>query len=195
VTPGAAELVERLRARGVELVPAGDRLRFRPADALSPEELDALRAHKSEVMALLTPPWQPPALDPLTVEEVLGPDPDPRALELVQHEVAAAVGQLRFAMRAGPLPGVVQTVYSRPLADWLPADSLAGLLREEVRWNALAALRRARDHLRLRVTRRTDSTYQSNQGDMPVASRPPWRDWTVRTSRMRVVQFRPYGGS
>ena len=33
----AAALVADLRARGVELVPAGDRLRFRPASAVPPE--------------------------------------------------------------------------------------------------------------------------------------------------------------
>ena len=50
-----AALVDRLRALGVELVPVGDRLRFRPADALTPEDLEALRQHKYEVIAFLTP--------------------------------------------------------------------------------------------------------------------------------------------
>lgn len=56
VTPTVVDLLDRLRARGVELVAAGDRLRFRPADALTADELEALRRHKAEVLALLTAP-------------------------------------------------------------------------------------------------------------------------------------------
>jgi TubC N-terminal docking domain len=51
----ALELVETLRARGVELVPAGDRLRFRPGEAVTAEERAALRLHKPEVLRLLAP--------------------------------------------------------------------------------------------------------------------------------------------
>jgi hypothetical protein len=57
----AASLVARLRARGIELVPAGDRLRYRPVDALTPDELAALRELKADVLALLAaPPSSPP---------------------------------------------------------------------------------------------------------------------------------------
>jgi hypothetical protein len=42
----AVELVSALRARGVELVAAGDRLRFRPSEAVTSEEREALRCHK-----------------------------------------------------------------------------------------------------------------------------------------------------
>src|SRR6185503_10643717 len=41
--------------RGVELVPVGDRLRFRPASAVPPELRERLRVHKAEVLALLAP--------------------------------------------------------------------------------------------------------------------------------------------
>jgi hypothetical protein len=50
----AVELLATLRARGVVVEPRGDRLRVRPASVVAPEELDALRRHKAELLALLT---------------------------------------------------------------------------------------------------------------------------------------------
>jgi TubC N-terminal docking domain len=52
----ALDLVERLRARGVALERDGHALVIRPADAVSPEEVAALRCHKAEVLQLLTVP-------------------------------------------------------------------------------------------------------------------------------------------
>src|SRR5262249_44739730 len=49
----AAELLGALRARGVELVAAGDRLRFRPVAAVTLDELAALRVQKAAVLSLL----------------------------------------------------------------------------------------------------------------------------------------------
>ena len=49
----AIEIVDRLQVLGVELVAAGDTLRYRPAQALSSEDLAVLRRHKSEVLARL----------------------------------------------------------------------------------------------------------------------------------------------
>jgi hypothetical protein len=55
------ELVATLQARGVMLRPDGDRLHVRPVEALTPEELAALREHKADVLALLAaPPSSPP---------------------------------------------------------------------------------------------------------------------------------------
>jgi hypothetical protein len=48
-----AELLETLRTRGVEFTAAGDRLRFRPAAAVTPDELAALRAHKAALLRVL----------------------------------------------------------------------------------------------------------------------------------------------
>jgi hypothetical protein len=62
----AVELVRNLQARGIELAPAGDRVRFRPGDAVTAEERDALRAHKVEVLALLVGP-SPASTDPAAV--------------------------------------------------------------------------------------------------------------------------------
>ena len=47
-------LVDTLRARGVILEPRGDKLRVTPASAVTPAEVEALRAHKAEVLRLLT---------------------------------------------------------------------------------------------------------------------------------------------
>lgn len=53
MTP-AAQLVAELRARGVELVAAGDRLRYRPVDAVTPNEIEVMRAFKPEILRILT---------------------------------------------------------------------------------------------------------------------------------------------
>ena len=51
MTPEA--LVAELRARGVELRAVGDRLRYKPASALTPADVEVLRQHKAAVLALL----------------------------------------------------------------------------------------------------------------------------------------------
>lgn len=51
-TPAA--LLAELTARGIELQVRGDRLRFRPRNAMTPDLVARIEAHKSEVLALLT---------------------------------------------------------------------------------------------------------------------------------------------
>ena len=52
--PAEAEaLVAELRARGVEPRAVGDRLRYKPASALTPADVEVLRKHKEAVLALL----------------------------------------------------------------------------------------------------------------------------------------------
>ena len=46
----AAGIIERLRGRGITLQAKGDRLRFRPVDAVSPEMLATLRSRKPELL-------------------------------------------------------------------------------------------------------------------------------------------------
>lgn len=46
-------LLTELRSRGVELEAAGDRLRFRPVEAIPPELFAELREHKAELLGLL----------------------------------------------------------------------------------------------------------------------------------------------
>jgi hypothetical protein len=124
----AAVLVETLRARGVHLRAVGDKIRYRPISALTPEGLEALRQHKAEVLALLT---RPPAfmLDTATVHEVLGDHPDPHHLTMVKFNVMKALAQLERESQAGAIGQTPLLVRGRPLADWLSMDDLARLLR------------------------------------------------------------------
>ena len=49
----AAQLLTELQALGVTLAADGDRLRFRPGTAVTPELLARLRTHKAELLAML----------------------------------------------------------------------------------------------------------------------------------------------
>jgi hypothetical protein len=131
----AADLVERLQARGIVLRVTGDRLRLRPADAVSADEVEALKHHKPEILRLLTPPpsLEPaptlPDLDPSTVREILGAIPDPHLVACIAWDVLAAVHEIEAGIRTGHLPPR-RLIEGRPLADWLPLDTLARLIRE-----------------------------------------------------------------
>src|SRR5215467_9636034 len=68
----AVELLVSLRARGVAVESLGARLRVRPASGVAPEELEALRRHKAELLALLAPPTtQGTALNSGTIARLL----------------------------------------------------------------------------------------------------------------------------
>src|SRR5262249_56298704 len=94
-TPVAA-LVADLRARGVRSEPHGDRLRVRPAAAVTAGDAEAIRRHKTEILALLRAEHviAVPPPDAETVREVLGPAPTAAALEAVRHELACALWDL-----------------------------------------------------------------------------------------------------
>jgi hypothetical protein len=49
----ATRVLSRVQAHGITLVPDGDRLRFFPANALTPELLEELRQHKEGVLFIL----------------------------------------------------------------------------------------------------------------------------------------------
>ena len=50
---GAIELLTDLRRRGLELVRDGDKIKYRPQDALPPELRAAMTEHKAELLVLL----------------------------------------------------------------------------------------------------------------------------------------------
>jgi hypothetical protein len=52
---GPAELLAELTRRGVEIAVEGDRLRFRPQDAVTPDLRAALIEHKTDLIRLLSP--------------------------------------------------------------------------------------------------------------------------------------------
>ena len=130
----AAALVADLRARGVTFEPHGDRLRVRPAAAVTVGDAEAIRRHKTEILALLHAEHVivVPPPDAETVREVLGPTPTAAALEAVRHELACALWDLRQAGRQ-PLGGAI-LVRGRVLADWLQLDAIAAILRESRLW-------------------------------------------------------------
>lgn len=52
---GAPEVLAELTRRGVEVVAVGDRLRFRPPSAITPDLRAALVEHKADLLRLLSP--------------------------------------------------------------------------------------------------------------------------------------------
>ncbi len=65
----AREILAEIERRGVALVPAGDRLRFRPKKNLTPELVEELRQHKESILRLLER-REIRARDPRPVESV-----------------------------------------------------------------------------------------------------------------------------
>ncbi len=128
----ALDLLNTLWARGVELAAVGDRLRFRPAQALTREEIEQLRACKGELLRLLVEKGKPFArplrLDPTTLREVLGPTPSPEALQAVTAEVAEALDKIDSEIKTGQINKTPIMVRGRALALWLPLDEVARLL-------------------------------------------------------------------
>lgn len=51
----ASEILSKLERQGIELQAHGDRLRFRPKDAVTPDLRAALAAHKGEILEALQP--------------------------------------------------------------------------------------------------------------------------------------------
>ncbi len=51
----ASSILERLSTLGVKVQVAGDRLRLEPASRVPPDVLDAVREHKGELLAFLSP--------------------------------------------------------------------------------------------------------------------------------------------
>jgi hypothetical protein len=84
----ALELVERARAEGLTLEPAGDRLRVRPRERLTPELRAALTERKAEVLALLSAPSRPEP--PVPSPDALLSLPLPRFAE-AGHSLAVRV--------------------------------------------------------------------------------------------------------
>lgn len=50
----AAELLNELSRRGVDVEARGDRLRYRPRSVVSPELAARIRSHKAELLSILT---------------------------------------------------------------------------------------------------------------------------------------------
>jgi len=103
----------------------------RPAAAVNPEEVAALRRHKAEVLRFLTrAPSQQVRLDRAPGRKVLGAEADePNAVASLRSDVLAAVRDLDQEIRTGRVARTLRLVRGRPLADWLSLDEMARLLR------------------------------------------------------------------
>src|SRR5439155_20563734 len=75
-------------------------------------------------------PWL--RLDPVTICEVLGDQPDEHDLAILRFDVVEAVARLEAGIRAGRIPPR-QLVRGRPLTDWLDVAEIARLLRLKAR--------------------------------------------------------------
>jgi len=129
VSPAA--LIRKLQKRGVVLRRCGDRLGVRPTGKVTPDELAALRAHKAEILALLTPQPAPPlVLDTTTLREVLGADVDDlHAVGSIKLDVLAAVRWLEAEIATGSIKPGLRLIHGRALAEWLSLDDVARILR------------------------------------------------------------------
>lgn len=73
-TVSAAELLVDLARRGIRLEADGERLRYYPRSALTPDLLDRLKAYKVDLLAMLLPvPEVSPALPVATHEDPAKP--------------------------------------------------------------------------------------------------------------------------
>jgi len=118
----ARTLLDRLRKRGIILQAAGDRLRFRPRYAVSPEEREALRIHKQDLLAILT--------------DRPGVRPTPAAAEpavVCDPELAAALSILEREIWTGNIGTTPLMVRGQPLGHLLPLDELARILQQRAR--------------------------------------------------------------
>lgn len=130
-------LLADLEGRGVRFEPRGDRLHVSaPRGVVTPADRARLAEAKAEILALLRDrsPSTPRAtyrvrLDPATVREVCGPQPDPHDLGALRLDVMAAVVALEAEIQSGVIAPGVRLVRGRPLADWLNLDDVARLLR------------------------------------------------------------------
>lgn len=96
-------LIAEFRALGVELIPSGDKIRYRPASVVPADLKERLRARKAEVLAALTtspaaiPPTWPAALLGLGARRVIAfspchdcqtDPPEDDTLKVGPHEIA-----------------------------------------------------------------------------------------------------------
>lgn len=150
----AEALIEILRDRGIVVRAVGDRLKVRPASAVSADEVEALKRHKPEILRLLAiePQFILPDLDSRALAEhfglevppyattetvnaiintaVLSGRIDPKGVTDLHELVVAAVRGLEWEISAGRIERRLRLVAGRPLADWLPLQDVARLLSQ-----------------------------------------------------------------
>jgi hypothetical protein len=143
----AEQLLADIAAQGIELQAYGDQLRFRPAGALTPELIQQLRIHKTELLARLsnerTPPWDQAEAD--------------RLLSELQEEVE----RLRRELFAGKFPKDLDTVVKDGLD--IAASYIRNHEEEAARgWDPLELLRGVLPWLR-KIIERASGRRQTTQ--------------------------------
>jgi hypothetical protein len=154
-----AGLLATLYTRGVEVQAHHGRLRWRPKEAMTPEELDLLTQHKTQLLAILAP--QAASLPPLQPSEPSAKPWDQTAADAL---VSTALGRL-------------------DLAGWtedVDAGFQRGLLMDRIdeRWQArdLAGLRHAVVELLAALDAPTPEATPAQTGDEAAVSRAIERD-------------------
>lgn len=82
------DVLNELRARGVELRAQGNRLRFRPVDRVTPDLLARLREHKAELLAILDGPGRWARRAAALLSTVANPGIRADLRELFEHRAA-----------------------------------------------------------------------------------------------------------
>jgi hypothetical protein len=123
-------LLADLAARGIEVQAHGDRLRFRPPNAVTPDLVQRLKTHKAELLVQLAPPaGRTVPADPWDAAEA------ERLLSELRDEVATIKASF-----GGRTPAPLANVLAEVLR--VAAGYLANHEREARRgWDALALLR------------------------------------------------------
>lgn len=145
----ANDLLSELRRRGIELVAAGDRLRYRPKDAVTPELREAILAHKAEIMRLLgdrEPAFGSPDAAAAKLE-TLGPCQGPRFHPGCLFDYASGP-RARPVLRCVAHPACPREVimsWDGLLAEMFSTEKLVGAARRdgEKEWLARGGTRKA----------------------------------------------------
>ena len=132
----AQRIIGELRGLGVELQPAGPRLRFRPAERVPAELMAELRAHKPEVLRLLKSGRVQDGLGGVGPETLLGGDVC--AMQLSEFAGAGKVVEVRSAVLGETVVfasdnAILDPGERRPVYRAAELRELAGLSPEDLR--------------------------------------------------------------
>jgi DNA polymerase-1 len=118
-------LLADVEARGIELQADGERLRFRPLEAMTPHLAERLKARKAEVLASLQPLTMPAVARSVVPSQTrCGPTPALGSYNLVKNR--AGLRKVTAALDRAPSVGLdVETTGLNPRADRVRLLSLA----------------------------------------------------------------------